>query len=112
MDNPGGTAKFIFNKLITGGFRVGVSQKLDDPLPWPAPQDKTRTRAGASAHGNWHPDDHNLAHAGRGRRCLLRTRSPALSFYLAYGLEASRKSWVIPQDWREEWKWAVCRGPN
>ena len=27
----GGTERFIFNKLITGGFRVGISQKTDDP---------------------------------------------------------------------------------
>ena len=104
----GGTERFIFNKLITGGFRVGVSQKL-----------MTRALARATgkpepelAHrlmGNWHPDDttwHTLVEAEDASADASRP-SP---FYLAYGLEAEPQELGDPQDWRAEWKWDGIRG--
>ena len=104
----GGTERFIFNKLITGGFRVGVSQKL-----------MTRALARATgkpepelAHrlmGNWHPDDttwHTLVEA----EDASADASRPYPFYLAYGLEAEPQELGDPQDWRAEWKWDGIRG--
>ncbi len=92
MGPLGGTERFLFNKLITGGFRVGVSQKL-----------MTRALARATgkpeaelAHrlmGNWHPDDttwHTLIEA----EDAAADASRPYPFYLAYGLEDAPKSWA------------------
>ena len=97
----GGAERFLFNKLITGGFRVGVSQKL-----------MTRALARATgkpeaelAHrlmGNWHPDDvtwHELIEADdasadaaplsflSGLRAGRRARGVGSSGRLACGME-------------------------
>ena len=104
----GGAERFLFNKLITGGFRVGVSQKL-----------MTRALARATgkpeaelAHrlmGNWHPDDvtwHELIEADDASADASRP----YPFYLAYGLEDGPEALGLPADWRAEWKWDGIRG--
>ena len=81
------TERFLFNKLITGGFRIGISQKL-----------MTRALAQASgkpeaelAHrlmGNWTPDTttyHDLIEA----EDASADASRPYPFYLAYALESS-----------------------
>lgn len=104
----GGTERFVFNKLITGGFRVGISQKL-----------MTRALAKATgkpevelAHrlmGNWHPDDTTW-------EALIEAADPMADasrpypFYLSYGLEGAPESLGAPGDWRAEWKWDGIRG--
>ena len=104
----GGTERFLFNKLITGGFRVGVSQKL-----------MTRALAQATgkpepelAHrlmGNWHPDDVNW-HALIEAEDASADASRPYPFYLAYALEAEAEALGEPSDWRAEWKWDGIRG--
>jgi DNA ligase-1 len=107
-DSLGGTERFVFNKLITGGFRMGVSQKL-----------MTRALAQATgkpepelAHrlmGNWHPDDvtwHSLIEAEDARADASRP----YPFYLAYALEDGPEDLGDPSDWRAEWKWDGIRG--
>ncbi len=104
----GGTERFIFNKLITGGMRVGISQKL-----------MTRALAAATgrdeaelAHrlmGNWHPDDttwHQLIEADDASADASRP----YPFYLAYGLEVEPAALGDTDDWRAEWKWDGIRG--
>jgi len=104
----GGTERFVFNKLITGGFRVGISQKL-----------MTRALALATgkpepelAHrlmGNWHPDDvtwHALIEA----QDATADASRPYPFYLAYALENGPDALGDPTDWRAEWKWDGIRG--
>ncbi|MGB3243846.1 MAG: ATP-dependent DNA ligase [Sulfitobacter sp.] len=104
----GGAERFLFNKLITGGFRVGVSQKL-----------MTRALARATgrsepelAHrlmGNWHPDDvswHTLIEA----EDASADASRPYPFYLAYALEDGPEPLGTPEDWRAEWKWDGIRG--
>jgi len=104
----GGTQRFVFNKLITGGFRVGVSQKL-----------MTRALARATgkpeaelAHrlmGKWHPDDvswHSLIEA----EDASADASRPYPFYLAHGLEDGPEALGLPADWRAEWKWDGIRG--
>ena len=102
------TSRFLFNKLITGGFRIGISQKL-----------MTRALAQATgkdeaelAHrlmGNWSPDDTSY-HA------LIEADDPTADasrpypFYLAYGLEDAPVALGEPMNWRAEWKWDGIRG--
>ncbi|MEM9575942.1 MAG: ATP-dependent DNA ligase [Pseudomonadota bacterium] len=104
----GGTERFVFNKLITGGFRVGISQKL-----------MTRALAQATgkpeaelAHrlmGDWQPDAVTW-------RSLIEEDDPAADasrpypFYLAYALEDAPDALGTPQEWQAEWKWDGIRG--
>ncbi|MBX2814565.1 MAG: ATP-dependent DNA ligase [Saprospiraceae bacterium] len=100
--------RFVFNKLITGGFRLGVSQKL-----------MTRALAKATeidesilAHrlmGDWSPQSTTFEE-------LILSENPAdalskpYPFYLAYALDASLESLDPPGDWQAERKWDGIRG--
>ncbi len=102
------TERFVFNKLITGGFRMGVSQKL-------------MTRALSRATGIEEPD---LAHRLMGdwspdtttfdRLILAPDPGVDLSkpypFYLAYQLDAPVEKLGDPADWAAEHKWDGIRG--
>ncbi len=104
----GGTERFLFNKLITGGFRIGVSQKL-----------MTRALARATgkeeaelAHrlmGNWHPDETTWEALIEAEDASADASRP-YPFYLAYALEEGPESLGDPQNWRAEWKWDGIRG--
>jgi DNA ligase-1 len=102
------TERFLFNKLITGGFRIGISQKL-----------MTRALAQATgkpeaelAHrlmGNWTPDDttyHDLIEADDPSSDASRP----YPFYLAYAVEGHLADLGDPSDWQAEWKWDGIRG--
>jgi DNA ligase-1 len=107
-DALGGTERFLFNKLLTGGFRMGVSQTL-------------MTRALAQATGIPEPD---LAHRLMGDwsperiswASLVLTDDPAADlsrpypFYLAYQIEGAPEDLGPPGDWFAEWKWDGIRG--
>jgi DNA ligase-1 len=102
-----GTERYIWNKLITGGFRVGVSEQL-----------VVRALARASgiaeeviAHrlgGNWTPTAERY-------EALVATddrdadRSRPFPFYLAYPLEGELESLGEARDWQAEWKWDGIR---
>lgn len=102
------TQRFVFNKLITGGFRMGVSQKL-------------MTRALSRATGIDEPD---LAHRLMGdwspdtisfERLILAPDpgadlSKPYPFYLAYQLEDPVEALGDPGDWAAEQKWDGIRG--
>jgi DNA ligase-1 len=102
------TERFLFNKLITGGFRIGVSQKL-------------MTRALAQATGQ---DEAVLAHKLMGKwtpdatsyHALIEAEDPAADasrpypFYLAYQLDDGPVDIGPPEDWQAEWKWDGIRG--
>ncbi|MEM1351773.1 MAG: ATP-dependent DNA ligase [Pseudomonadota bacterium] len=104
----GGTERFVFNKLITGGFRMGVSQKL---MTRALAQSTGKSEA-ELAHrlmGNWHPDDtswHTLIEAEDAGTDASRP----YPFYLAYALEEAPETLGAPRDWRAEWKWDGIRG--
>jgi DNA ligase-1 len=107
-DRLGGAERFVFNKLITGGFRVGVSQKL-----------MTRALARATdipeaelAHrlmGAWTPETTSYA-------ALIEAHDPEADlsrpypFCLAYGVEDGPEALGDPGDWLAEWKWDGIRG--
>lgn len=102
------TGRFLFNKLITGGFRIGVSRKL-------------MTRALAMATGQ---DEPVLAHKLMGGwtpettswHALIEAEDPEADesrpypFYLAYQLDTEPGQLGSPQDWQAEWKWDGIRG--
>ena len=98
----------MFNKLITGGFRMGVSQKL-------------MTRALSSATGideaelshrlmgDWSPDTitfDRLIHSYDPTTDL----SKPYPFYLAYPLDGAPTDLGAPSDWHAEHKWDGIRG--
>jgi len=104
----GPVERFVFNKLLTGGFRMGVSAKL-------------MTRALAQATGIAEPElAHRLMGAwdpGRATwESLVLRPDPgeALSrpypFYLAYQLDTAPEALGDPADWAAEWKWDGIRG--
>ena len=99
--------RFVFTKLITGGFRIGVSQKL-------------MTRALAKATeidedilafklmGNWNPNKISFQEL-----ILEENEADYLSkpypFYLAYAIEDSPDALGNPKDWLAEHKWDGIR---
>ncbi|ARC89928.1 ATP-dependent DNA ligase [Rhodovulum sp. MB263] len=107
-DNLGGPERFLFTKLLTGGFRVGVSQTL-------------MTRALARATGQ---DEAELAHRLMGDwtpattswQTLIEAPDPAAAlsrpypFYLAYQIEGPPEALGVPADWIAEYKWDGIRG--
>jgi DNA ligase-1 len=103
-----GTERLVFNKLITGGFRVGISQKLMTRALAQATH-KPEAQLAHRLMGNWHPDDttwHDLIAA----EDTGADASRPYPFYLAYGLEDAPDSLGAPSDWRAEWKWDGIRG--
>lgn len=100
--------RFLFNKLITGGFRVGVSQKLVAK----ALAAYTGKEASTIAHrlmGNWDPATVEFEE-------LMFSDDPAddlskpYPFYLAYPLEVDPDELGEPAEWAAEWKWDGIRG--
>lgn len=100
--------RFVFNKLITGGFRIGVSQKvMVNALAKTVALD-----ASVIAHrisGNWDPASirfSELLHADSGAI----DHSKPYPFYLAYALEEEPATLGSPEEWQAEWKWDGIRG--
>ena len=100
--------RFVFNKLITGGFRVGVSQKMMVN----ALAKTVDLESSVIAHrisGGWDPMtthfDDLLSDEGAATDI-----SKPYPFYLAYALEAEPETLGEPADWQAEWKWDGIRG--
>jgi DNA ligase-1 len=103
----GGTARFVFTKLLTGAFRVGVS----DGLVVRALAKVSGLPADTIAHrlmGQWEPSATWYAQ-------LVSTEtgdadwSRPYPFYLAYPLESPPESLGAVTDWQVEWKWDGIR---
>ncbi|MGR3563976.1 MAG: ATP-dependent DNA ligase [Heliomarina sp.] len=102
------TERFLFNKLITGGFRIGVSQKLMTRALSQA-TGKPEPELAHRLMGNWTPDDtswHDLIESEDGST----DDSRPYPFYLAYALEDEPDSLGSPEHWHAEWKWDGIRG--
>jgi DNA ligase 1 len=99
--------RFVFNKLLTGGFRLGVSQKL-------------MVRALAKHTGL---DENQIAHRLMGDWTAESTTyqdllfsadinddlSKPYPFYLAYQLDDPPEALGNPSEWQAEWKWDGIR---
>ncbi len=100
-------ARFVFNKLITGGFRIGVSQQLMVK----ALAKHAEVKENVVAHrlmGNWSPEYSNFQELVLSEDTLDLSRP--YPFYLAYALEGEVSELGNITDWQAEWKWDGIRG--
>jgi len=100
--------RLIFNKLIGGGFRVGVSHKLLVN----AIAKHSGIEANKIMHslmGKWVPADTNYAELINGLDLDTNISQP-YPFCLAYPLEQEVELIGEPQEWQAEWKWDGIRG--
>lgn len=100
--------RFVFNKLITGAFRIGVSQKMMVN----ALAKFTDISPSVIAHsisGNWDPSSTSFTHLLNENNTTTDFSKP-YPFYLAYALEAEPATLGAPNDWQVEWKWDGIRG--
>ncbi len=100
--------RFVFNKLLSGTFRIGVSQKLMVN----ALAKTVNLEPSVIAHrisGNWDPAttsfDELLSESS-----ITTDHSKPYPFYLAYALEDEPQSLGQPAEWQAEWKWDGIRG--
>jgi DNA ligase-1 len=104
LDNP---QRFVCNKLITGAFRVGVSQRLVTR----ALSQMSGIDAAVIAHrlmGEWTPtaDTYNQILSSDTRDTDISRPYP---FYLAYPLDQDADELGAVEDWQAEWKWDGIR---
>ena len=99
--------RFVFNKLITGSFRIGVSQQLMVK----ALAQYAKVPESTVAHrlmGNWSPDINvfeELVYSSDDTDV-----SRPYPFYLAYALDAHVETLGEPNEWIAERKWDGIRG--
>jgi DNA ligase-1 len=99
--------RFLFNKLITGGFRVGVSQKLVEK----ALSKVHNIPAEVLAHrlmGNWSPETTTIEQLLY-QKVTSEDLSKPYPFFLAHPLQDEPSSLGACSDWLAEWKWDGIR---
>ncbi len=101
--------RLVFNKLLTGGFRVGISRKLMTRALAQA-TDRDEAELAHRLMGDWTPDTTSW-------RTLIEEEdktadlSRPYPFCLAYGLDdMTPEDLGAPADWLAEWKWDGIRG--
>jgi DNA ligase-1 len=98
---------FVFNKLMMGSFRIGVSQTLVIR----AVSEVAGQEAAVSTHrvmGHWDPFTitfKELIHSEN----LSDQHSKPYPFYLAYAIEGELEDLGQPAEWFAEWKWDGIR---
>ncbi|RYY39120.1 MAG: ATP-dependent DNA ligase [Chitinophagaceae bacterium] len=101
--------RFVFNKLITGGFRIGVSQKLMVN----ALAKTLQAEPSVIAHrisGNWDPSTIPFTEL-LSAEAQANDFSKPYPFYLAYAIEEPELEKLgAPSEWQAEWKWDGIRG--
>ncbi|HYF31405.1 MAG TPA: ATP-dependent DNA ligase [Chitinophagaceae bacterium] len=100
--------RFVFNKLITGSFRIGVSQQMMVN----ALSRTVQLPASVLAHrisGNWDPVTTNFDEL-LSEDVTAIDHSKPYPFYLAYALEDEPETLGEPSEWQAEWKWDGIRG--
>jgi DNA ligase 1 len=100
--------KFVFNKLITGGFRIGVSQKtMVNALSKTIELDPAIIAHRIS--GNWDPVTTSFGGL-LSKEAASEDLSKPYPFYLAYALDDEPAVLGDPAEWQAEWKWDGIRG--
>jgi len=102
------TERLVFNKLITGGFRMGVSQTLMTR----ALAQATGRDAAELAHrlmGDWTPETTSFARLVLSEDAGDDAARP-YPFCLAHPLENGPEALGDPANWLAEWKWDGIRG--
>ena len=100
--------RFVFNKLITGNFRIGISQKMMVN----ALSKIVELSSSVIAHrisGNWDPVSTTFAQL-LSEDNISTDDSKPYPFYLAYALEEEPSTLGDPSEWQAEWKWDGIRG--
>ena len=100
--------RFVFNKLLTGGFRIGISQKLMTKALSLA----TGIEEKLLAHrimGNWDPRSDTFEELILSPSEKSKASLP-YPFYLAYAVEDEVENIGTPSEWSAEWKWDGIRG--
>jgi len=100
--------RFVFNKLITGNFRIGVSQNtMVNALA-----KTSKLESSIIAHrisGNWDPVTTNFSDL-LSELAVTTDYSKPYPFYLAYAIEDEVNTLGEPNEWQAEWKWDGIRG--
>ncbi len=100
--------KFVFNKLITGSFRIGVSQKMIVN----ALTKVVHLSAAVIAHrisGKWDPVSTSFIEL-MSETSSISDFSKPYPFYLAYAIEDKVHFLGKTEEWQAEWKWDGIRG--
>ena len=102
--------RFVFNKLITGGFRIGVSQKIMVN----ALAKTVQLEPSVIAHRisvNWNPSTVSFDEL-LSEHTTATDWSKPYPFYLAYAIEENEMETTLgnPDNWQAEWKWDGIRG--
>ena len=100
--------RFVFNKLLSGVFRIGVSQQLIVN----AISRVTGLESPVVAHrisGNWDPNGISFGELLTVEPGTADSSKP-YPFYLAYPLEGELSLLGDPSSWQAEWKWDGIRG--
>jgi DNA ligase-1 len=100
--------KFVFNKLITGSFRIGVSQKtIVNALT-----KVVHLSASVIAHrisGKWDPVMTTFNEL-MSETSSVSDHSKPYPFYLAYAIDDKVEALGNTEEWQAEWKWDGIRG--
>lgn len=100
--------RFIFNKLISGNFRIGVSNKmLVNALAKQSNRESSKVMH--SIMGKWQPWEISFEDLMAGKHVNTDNSWP-YPFCLAYALEAEPSALGSVTEWQAEWKWDGIRG--
>ncbi len=100
--------RFVFNKLLTGNFRIGVSQKMIVN----ALAKTVGLEPSVIAHrisGNWDPSTASFQELLSEEATNIDFSKP-YPFYLAYALDTAVNDLGPESEWQAEWKWDGIRG--
>lgn len=101
--------RFVFTKIMTGGWRVGVSQNLITKALSEA-FDIDKSIIAHRLMGNWSPENFTF------QELILEESKNDLAsrpypFYLAHPIETQEiQEELNPAEWQAEWKWDGIRG--
>jgi DNA ligase-1 len=98
---------FVFNKLLMGSFRIGVSQALLTKALAELYQTETATLTHRLS-GNWNPFETSFDALIRGNHQEDEPSKP-YPFFLAYPIEHKPEDNYPPENWFIEWKWDGIR---
>lgn len=105
---PSHAERFVFNKLLSGAFRIGVSQKIMVN----ALAKTVQLEPSIIAHrisGNWDPSTIRFEELLSDANTSTDFSKP-YPFYLAYAVEGEPAGLGNPAEWQAEWKWDGIRG--
>lgn len=99
--------RFVFTKLITGSFRIGVSQKLMTRALSKA-ENVDEDALAYKLMGNWNPEKITFQELILDEKSSDYLSKP-YPFYLAYPIEGAVSTLGNPEDWSVEHKWDGIR---